>query len=205
MLPWCRGGNCGLLFDGPSNVGLGGAGVHFELGYLPEAAHDLKGVVGFLAINSLRQHILTLPRAARKRVVIEEVSRFLDLPGAETIVRELFEQFRKFNCQVLIVAQSYSRLADTPIRVAVVGNARAWGIFNPGSREDVERLGRDIGLSPLAQEAILRFPRPDQQSGAKYSEFLYFHTDARRPICGPVRYVRLPEPDSSLTSNPSEP
>ena len=205
LLPWCRGGNCGLLFDGPSNVGLGGAGVHFELGYLPEASHDLKGVVGFLAINSLRQHILTLPRAARKRVVIEEVSRFLDLPGAETIVRELFEQFRKFNCQVLIVAQSYSRLADTPIRVAVVGNSRAWTVFNPGSREDVERLGRDIGLSPLAQETILRFPRPDQQSGAKYSEFLYFHTDVRRPVCGPVRYVRLPEPDPSLSSNPSEP
>jgi hypothetical protein len=176
---------------------------HYYQGPIPDSARDLKTVLGALILNRERQHILSLPRAQRKRLVIEEVSRFLDLPRAEVFLRELFEQFRKFNCQVTVVAQSYSRLADTPIRVALVGNTRAWMIFNTGSREDVERLGRDLDLPRLAQETILRLPRPDQQTGPKFSEFLYYHTDARRPICGPVRYYRLPEPDSSLISTPS--
>lgn len=107
LTPWCRGGNCGVLFDGVSNVNLDGPVVHYELGALPESARDIKAVVGFQIINAERQRILSLPRAWRKRFIIEEVSRFLDVPGAATILRELFEQFRKFNCQVTLVAQSY--------------------------------------------------------------------------------------------------
>src|SRR5262249_38729919 len=126
------------------------------------------------------------------RFIIEEVSRFLDVPGGEAILRELFEQFRKHQTQVIIVAQSYSRIADTAIRTALVGNARAFAIFNTGDRLDIERLGQEIGLSHVAQETILRFPRPDQQTGVKYSEFFYWHTDVRQPVCGPVRYLLLP-------------
>lgn len=204
LVPWCQGGHCGCLFDGVSNVTLTGEVVHFELGLIPEAAKEIRAAAGFLVIASLKQHILSLPRLMRKRIVIEEVSRFLDVPGGEAILRELFEQFRKHNCQVLITAQSYSRIADTSIRTALVGNARAWLIFNTGDRRDIERLGQDIGLSRVAQEAILRFLRPDQQTGAKYSEFLYFHTDARQPICGTARYVLLPhEPPSTGAATPS--
>ena len=193
LSPWCRGGgNCGVLFDGVSNVALNGPVVHFELGLIPEAAKEIKAVVGFLVINSLRQHILSLPRLMWKRIIIEEVSRFLEVPGAETILRELSEQFRKHRSQISMIAQSYSRIADTSIRVALFGNTRAWMIFNTGDRRDIERLGQDLGLSRVAQEAILRFPRPDQQTGAKYSEFLYWHSDARQPICGIVRYTLLP-------------
>ena len=163
-----------------------------DLGLIPEAAKEIKAVVGFLVINSLRQHILSLPRLMWKRIIIEEVSRFLEVPGAETILRELSEQFRKHRSQISMIAQSYSRIADTSIRVALFGNTRAWMIFNTGDRRDIERLGQDLGLSRVAQEAILRFPRPDQQTGAKYSEFLYWHSDARQPICGIVRYTLLP-------------
>jgi hypothetical protein len=108
------------------------------------------------------------------------------------IVQELFTQFRKHRTQVLLTAQAYAQIADSSIRTAVVGNARAFAIFNTGDRRDIERLGQDIGLSSAARETILRFPRPDQQVGTKYSEFLYWHTDVRQPICGAVRYVLLP-------------
>ncbi|PWU19876.1 MAG: hypothetical protein C5B50_05450 [Verrucomicrobia bacterium] len=204
LAPWCRGGSYGVMFDGATNVSLNGPVVHFELGFIPEAAKEIKTVVGFLIINGIRNHILNMPRHLKKRVIVEEVSRFIDIPGGEAILRELYEQFRKFNCQVLIVAQQYSRIADTPIRTALVGNTRAWFIFNTGDRRDVERLAEDLGLSSVAREAILRFPRPDQQIGAKYSEFLYYHTDARQPICGTVRYVRLPHelPASTQTAQP---
>lgn len=206
LAAWCRGGNYGSLLDGASNVPPATRVAHYEQGSLPDSARDLKTVLSVLILNRERQHILSLPRALRKRIVIEEVSRFLDLPRAEVFLRELFEQFRKFNCQVSIVAQSYSRLADTHIRVALVGNTRGWMIFNTGSREDVERLGRDLDLSRLAQETILRLPRPDQQTRSKFSEFLYFHTDARHPICGSVRYFRLPDPDlTTLGQTPPRP
>ncbi|MBK7999674.1 MAG: hypothetical protein IPK15_13395 [Verrucomicrobia bacterium] len=203
LTPWCRGGNYGVLFDGASTVSLEGPVLHFELGSIPEAAKDVKTLVGFVIINDVRQLLQSLPRPQLKRFVVEEMSRFLDVPGGEAILRELFEQFRKFTVQVLVVVQQYARIADSPIRAALMGNARAFLIFNTGDRQDVERLGRDIGLSSVAQDAILRFPRPDQQTGARFSEFYYYHTDPVHPICGTVRHILLspdgynPQTDSS--------
>jgi type IV secretory pathway VirB4 component len=204
LAPWCRGGNCGVLFDGATNVATSERVVHYELGFIGESAKEIKAVVGFIQINSIRNRVMLMPRHLKKRIVVEEVSRFLDVPGGEAILRECFEQFRKFNVQVIIVAQQYSRIADTPIRAAIVGNARAWIIFNTGDRLDVERLGVDLGLSRVAVETILRFPRPDQQTGVKYSEFLYYHTDTVRPICGTVRYYRLPTGPTSTTNETSK-
>lgn len=192
ITPWLRGRNYGCLLDGVSNVSMDGPGVHMELGQIPEAAHELKAVAGFLVVNNVRQQILNLPKGMLKRVVIEELSRFIDIPGAEGILRELSEQFRKHGTQIIGTLQSYTRLADTPIRTAFMGNARALAIFNTGDRADIERLAHDVGLSEAAVETILTFPRPDQQAGAKYSEFLYWHSNARRPVCGPVRYFLLP-------------
>ena len=201
VAPWCRGGNYGNLFDGPSTISMTGPVVHFELSAIPEAAREIKVLVGFLLINDLRQHLLSIPRQLLKRVIVEEMSRFLDVPGGEKILRELFEQFRKYTVQIVVVVQQYSRIADTPIRAALVGNTRAFVIFNTGDRQDIERLAKDIGLSAVAQEAILRYPRPDQQTGQKSSEFCYFHTDPRQPICGTVRYVHLTEVPNANSEN----
>ena len=38
LLPWCRDGNYGALFDGASNLSLTGKVAHFELGYIPDSA-----------------------------------------------------------------------------------------------------------------------------------------------------------------------
>jgi hypothetical protein len=199
LTPWCRDGNYGVLFDGTSNVSLDGPVVHFELGFIPESAKEIKAVIGLIIINWLRNRVLTLPRHVKKRVVIDELSRFLNVPGGDQILRELLEQFRKFRTQVILIFQQYARIADTPLRAAIVGNLRAWFIFTTGDPHDIEHLCEDLGLSSAARDAILRYPRPDQQTGAKYSEFLYFHTDARQPICGTARYVRLPHELPSST------
>ena len=206
LTPWCRGGNYGVLFDGISNVDLTDSPVlHYELGLIPEAAaKEIKTIVAFLIINGIRNHILNLPRLMWKRIVVEEVSRFLDIAGGEgeAILREFFEQFRKHYTHISISVQSYNRIADTAIRTALMGGARAFAIFNTGDRRDIERLGQDIGLSRVAQETILRFPRPDQQVGERFSEFLYVHTDPRQPICGPVRYVLLPHETIGSSTDP---
>ena len=97
ILPWCRDGNYGCLFDGTSNLSLTGKIAHFELGYIPESAKELKAAAGFLITNHARKHIMTLPRAIRKRNIYEEVARFLDIPGGQEIVQESYAQLRKFN------------------------------------------------------------------------------------------------------------
>ena len=81
ILPWCRDGNYGCLFDGTSNLSLTGKIAQFELGYIPESAKELKAAAGFLITNHARKHIMTLPRAIQKRNICEEVARFLDIPG----------------------------------------------------------------------------------------------------------------------------
>lgn len=81
LLPWCRPGASGALFNGGSNVSLTGRVAHFELGSIPDAARDLKTAVGFLIANDTRQHIVTLPRALRKRIVYGEIARIMDIPG----------------------------------------------------------------------------------------------------------------------------
>ena len=191
--PWCRGGNYGSLWDGPGNVALQGRVIHFELGLIPEAAAEIKGLAGFALMNQVRQYILNLPREAKKQVVVEEVARFLDVPGGERILRELYQSFRKHNCVVISIMQQYAQIADSPIRAALVGNTRFFAIFNPGDRRDLERLASDIQLSPAAVEAILKYPLPAQLLGTKYSEFCYFHTDPQQTICGTVRNIRVPD------------
>jgi hypothetical protein len=83
LLPWCADGNYGCLFDGISNLSLTGKIAHFELGYIPESAKELKSAAGFLITNHARKHILTLPRAVRKQNVYRKslassISRFRD-------------------------------------------------------------------------------------------------------------------------------
>ena len=193
LVPFCRGGNCGVLFDGASNVSFRGRVVHIELGQIPESARELKALIGLVVMNDLRQHLLSLPLAMRKMVVVEEVARFLDVPGGERILREFYQSFRKHNTVVVALMQQFAQIADSPIRAALVGNSRVFVIFNPGDRQDAERLAHDIGLPAVAVETILRYPRPDQQTGAKYAEFLYVHTDPNQTICGTVRNIRLPD------------
>src|ERR1019366_4989853 len=83
---WCAHGQYGRLFDGVTNISLTGTVAHFELGYIPEQATELKTAAGLLITGFTRQHIISLPRAAWKRIVYEELARFLDVPGGERIV-----------------------------------------------------------------------------------------------------------------------
>ena len=192
ILPWCRDGNYGCLFDGTSNLSLTGKIAHFELGYIPESAKELKAAAGFLITNHARKHIITLPRALRKRNVYEEVARFLDIPGGQEIVQESYAQLRKFNCWNISIVQQYARFKQSRIRSAVFGNSRQFFIMRQNDRADLDDMGKDIALPEVTQHAIMNYPLPDHQSGQKYSPFTYFHTDSGRNLCGTVHNVSSP-------------
>ena len=178
ILPWCRDGNYGCLFDGTSNLSLTGKIAHFELGYIPESAKELKAAAGFLITNHARKHIMTLPRALRKRNVYEEVARFLDIPGGQEIVQESYAQLRKFNCWNISIVQQYARFKQSRIRSAVFGNSRQFFIMRQNDRADLDDMGKDIALPEVTQHAIMNYPLPDHQTGQKYSPFTYLHTDS---------------------------
>lgn len=193
LLPWCRDGNYGPLFDGETNISLTGKIAHFELGYIPESAKELKSAAGFLITNYTRQHIISMPRALRKRNVYEEVARFLDIPEGEKIVRESYAQMRKFNTWNIAIVQQYSRFKESRIRSAVFGNSRQFFLMKQNDRADLEDVSHDIDLPDITKQTIMNYPLPDQQTGQKFAAFTYYHVDALRPVCGTVHNVASPE------------
>lgn len=193
LLPWCRDGNYGCLFDGVSNLSLTGKIAHFELGYIPDSAKELKTAAGFLITNDARKHIITLPRALRKRNVYEEVARFLDIPGGEEIVKESYAQLRKFNTWNISIVQQYARFKQSHIRSAVFGNSRQFFLMRQNDRADLDDIAQDIAVPEITKNAIMNYPLPDHQVGQKYSAFTYLHIDSNRPICGTVHNIASPE------------
>lgn len=193
LLPWCRDGHYGCLFDGVSNLSLTGKIAHFELGCIPDSAKELKTAAGFLITNDARKHIITLPRGLRKRNVYEEVARFLDIPGGEEIVKESYAQLRKFNCWNISIVQQYARFKQSRIRSAVFGNSRQFFFMRQSDRADLDDIATDIALPDITRNAIMNYPLPDHQVGQKYCAFTYMHLDSNRSICGTVRNIASPE------------
>jgi len=106
--PWSSGGSYGELFDGVSNISLTGKIAHFELGYIPESAEELKAAAAFLIANYTRTHMMRLPRALRKRNIFEEVARFSLVPSGKKVLRESYQQLRKYNVWNVATVQNYS-------------------------------------------------------------------------------------------------
>lgn len=191
---WCAHGPYGRLFDGVTNVSLTGTVAHFELGSIPEQATELKTAAGLLITGFARQHIMALPRAAWKRIIYEELARFLDVPGGEKIVAESYAQLRKFNCWTLSVVQQYSKFRDSRIRPVVIGNCKQFFLLRQFDRSDVTHLAADIGLPESVCDSIQAYPMPEQlPPGKKYASVCFFSPVTDPPLCGTVRNVELPE------------
>lgn len=197
---WTTSGPYGRLFDGPSNLTLDRRVVHFELGLIPEQAVELKAAMGLLISGFARQHILSLPRAKRKRLIFEEVSRFLDTPGGEQIVAEGYAQLRKFNCWVVSIVQQYARFKASRVRPAVIGNTKQFFLMRQSDRTDVADLASDIGLPESALDAIQHYPMPEQlPDDGRYSSACHFTPTAQPPQCGTLRHQKSQEATDAPT------
>jgi type IV secretion system protein TrbE len=194
---WCAFGQYGKLFDGQTNISLTGQIAHFELGYIPEQAVELKTAAGLLVTGFTRQHIISLPRALRKRIIYEELARFLDVPGGDKIVAESYAQLRKFNCWTASIVQQYSRFKDARIRPVVIGNSKQFFLMRQFDRNDVDDIARDIGLPESVCAAIQNYPMPEQQPpDKKFSSICFFSPVTDPPLCGTVRNIQ-PKPEET--------
>ena len=191
---WSADGAYGRLFDGITNISLHRRVAHFELGLVPEQAVELKAAAGLLISGFARQHILSLPRATRKRIVFEEVSRFLDVPGGEQIVAESYAQLRKFNCWAVSIVQQYARFKASRVRSAVIGNAKQFFLMRQSDRGDLADLAADLGLPETALDAIQRYPMPEQlPEDRRYSSVCLFTPTTQPPQCGTLRHIASKE------------
>lgn len=186
---WRAQGAYGRLFDGASNVSLRRKVVHFELGLIPEQATELKTAAALLVAGFARQHILSLPKEVRKRIVYEEAARFLGVPGGRKLIAESYAQLRKFNCWAISVFQQYAHFSNDELRAVIVGNAKQFFLLRQGDRADLEALARDIGLPESTFEAIQRYPLPEQlPAEERHSSVCYFAPAAEPPFCGTLRH-----------------
>lgn len=188
---WTAEGQYGRLFDGVTNVSLQRRIAHFELGLIPEQAVELKTAAGLLISGLGRQHILALPRAARKRILFEEVGRFLDTPGGEQIVAEGYAQLRKHNCWCASVIQQYGRFKASRVRGAVIGNAKLFFLMRQNDRTDLADLARDLPIPETAIDAIQHYPLPEQlPADRRHSSLCYFTPTSQPPQCGTLRHFQ---------------
>ncbi len=193
---WCAQGQYGRLFDGPTNISLTGRIAHFELGYIPEQATELKTAAGLLVTGFTRQHIISLPREEWKRILFEEMARLRDVPGGDKLVSESWAQFRKANCWAAAIVQQYSQFRESRIRPVVVGNSKQFWLMRQFDHSDVEGIARDIGLPESVSAAIQNYPMPEQQpDGKKFSSMCYFSPVGDPPLCGTVRNVQPAKED----------
>ncbi len=190
LAPW----NEQRLVCGHSTLSLTGRVAHFDLTYIPESNRQLKELAGFLIANYGRQHIITLPRGARKRVIFEEVARTLDIPGGEQLVSEFYAQLSKFSTWIISIVQQYSRFQRSGIRPIVFGNAKQFFFTRMNDRRDIEDVAKDIDLSDATKEAVSRYPLPEHLPPQnKYAALTYYHLDAQQPRCGTIHNRVSPE------------
>jgi len=190
LAPW----NEQRLVCGHSTLSLSGRIAHFDLTYIPESNRQLKELAGFLIASYGRQHIITLPRGARKRVIFEEVARTLDIAGGEQLVSEFYAQLSKFSTWIISIVQQYSRFQRSGIRPIVFGNAKQFFFTRMNDRRDIEDVANDIDLSETTKEAISRYPLPEHlPDNNKFAALTYYHLDARQPLCGTIHNRVSPE------------
>jgi hypothetical protein len=182
------GGVVGGFLDGPTNVEIRGPGLHFDTSRLPEGT--LKELAGFVVFDHVRQHILTLPRAASKVMLLDELRRILLIPGATEFVKELLAQMRKYRCVFMGAFQEPSQIddIDPALTDLLLGQCKQYFLMRQNNADQVRRLARVIGLPGAAQRAILQHPLVEHQpASARASYFTFFSRETAAPVCGTVR------------------
>ena len=187
---WCYNGKHGCLFDGYTNVRFDRKIVHFELGRLSSADKQLKEIAVFLISNQIRNHIISLPRKCRKRIIFEEAGKLLNIPGGTEIISEAYAQMRKLNTYVLTIVQQYAMFKNDAIRPIIMGNSKQFFILKQLLSSDLDDLSRDITISERAKGIIKEYKSPaDNESLDKYASFTYHFDSYPLPEYGTARNI----------------
>ncbi|MBV9492204.1 MAG: hypothetical protein JO069_21120, partial [Verrucomicrobia bacterium] len=180
---WLRDGPYGPLVDGVTNIDLARKVVHFELGHIKESERELLAVAGFLITNDVRNHLMTMRRGARKRLILEELSAFLALENGPKIVRDYYERMRKYNCWVLSVLQNFGRLHEQNPGVtgAILSNTQQLFLLKCNHQADLDLMGKAYAIPETTKQKVMRFPKPSGTGPEVYSGFALVQLQDGRP------------------------
>lgn len=192
---------CGMWLDGASTVSMHRPVVCWEMGQLDEKSPALMNVGRYIVKASTWNQIYARPRSERKLVLFEETSAFLEVPGAEALLRRAYEQARKFNTVIATVFQSYSRLLQLPIRASLMGSTQQFILLKQDDDADLIHLVDDLGLPTSFMEAIKQFPRP---ADAGRAHFAMLGRETPHPVVGVGVHVPSAEMHYVTNSTPSQ-
>ncbi|MBL9166650.1 MAG: hypothetical protein JNN07_02840 [Verrucomicrobiales bacterium] len=182
---WCRGGANGSFLDGISTVSFDGRLICWELGQVGTEIPALRQIARHLVWTQSQLQITGRSRAIRKLALFEEASKFLDLPGADSLLSHGYEEARKFNAVYAAVIQQYSRIRQLPIRASLMGNSQQFLLLRQHDIADLTGLAEDLGLPVSVTQTIKSFAEPAKTG---YSAFTLFVRHAPQPICGVVHH-----------------
>lgn len=160
-------GIMGKLFDGINTIDLEARHVHIELAGLADSDETMRSLVSFVLSTKILGSIARMPRSQRKHVVLEELGAFLNIKGADQIVKDFYERSRKYNCFVLSVIQQISNLPKDLAR-SVIGNCRQGFFFAQKDPKDVALLQELFDLPDSIVEILRNFHEPNAQEGAPF-------------------------------------
>lgn len=185
---WCVGGSYGRLFDGPSTVDLGARLLYFDLSELGADNADLKRIMYRLILAQVRNRVLTMPRALRKLVWLEEAGRLIEHPEGLSAVEEFYAQMRKYNVVAASVIQTPKQLGDSTRAKGLLDNVSQYFITRPANPQVARQLGDVIGLPDIAVEEMQGFPDPATLPPGERAAFVLHATNwSGRMNCGVLR------------------
>lgn len=196
---WCKGGQAGSFLDGISTVSFDGRVIWWELGNMGTQIPALPQIASHLILTQMHRQIYGRSRAVQKLALFEEAAAFLDIPGAETLMRRGYEQARKFNAVFVSVIQQYSRLRQLPIRASLMGNTQQFVLLKQDDIADLKGLAEDLGLPLSVTQAIQSFEKPSDIGAAK---FALFGRQSPQPVCGVALHRPSPEMYYATCSTP---
>ena len=203
LADWTRDeGSKGKLFDGVSNISLTDRITLFELSLLGSGESPMKTAAYYLISNACRKHVMTLPRHLFKRGLIEEAARVAEIPDGAAMMEEMAAQLRKYNCWACFAFQNDAQLEKEKVRKVVFGNIKQALLGRQRSPKLVRSIAQELELPEAAAEAISRYPLPEHIKYA-YSQFLYYHMDATRPLCGTISVTKNPPCEPTQQAAPT--
>jgi hypothetical protein len=157
--------------------------VHFELGKIKESEAELLAVAGFLITNDVRNHIMTMRRGARKRLILEEFSHILALDNGPKMARDFWERMRKYNCWMLGILQNFARLYEQNPGVsgAILSNSDQVILLKSNNKKDLELVGQSYPIPDITKDAVMRFPCPSGHGKEVFSGFGLVQIQDGRP------------------------
>lgn len=187
---WLRDGGKYSIFDGEGSIDFSGQCVHIELGQLQGADTKLKAVAAYLITQMILLDLMYSDRSVRKRLIVEELGAFLEIPNAKSLIHHMYERLRKYRVFVVSCCQQLSQLNAHGLLESVVGNSRQAFLFKTEHEDDARALQSALRLPESAVQRLMSMELPSKERGAP---FLHWSSDGVRRCVTSCYNIASPE------------